>query len=286
MHTSNAATLTLQFHTFKMFLLLLFACFIRFLMLVIVSSSPILSLLYDPFILYRATFLTKVTLRSSLLLSFFHYCLRSDPRKSTGTAVIMQMFQWNSFLNLPLQCVFYSSQNYCNLFSCHSTTHILSLSLCVLTHILSLSLSLSLSCLWWLKLQLPLTWCHRTIWLRLSRFWSLPPFHKTPWARCVAKSVPVIQVACRFESILRDRMEHAMTVLEHLKVLRPCKLNTRNWKLVRVNITLTSRMKVEKIPTYRKTINKLMRSVIGRSAVSSESIMLNSLKTEFNVRFV
>ena len=111
-----------------MFLLLLFAYFIRCLMLVIVSSSPLLPVLYNPFILYRATFLTKVCLRSSLLLSFFHYCQRSYPRKSTGTVVIMQIFQWNSFLNLPLQCVLYHSQKCCNLFSCHSTTHILSLS--------------------------------------------------------------------------------------------------------------------------------------------------------------
>jgi len=63
-------------------------------------------------------------------------------------------------------------------------------------------------------------WCHRAIWLRLSGFWNLQPFDKTPWERCVAKSVTVIQVACRLESILRDRMEHAMAVLEHWKVLR------------------------------------------------------------------
>jgi hypothetical protein len=62
-------------------------------MLVIVSSSPILSLLYDPFILHRATFLTKVTLRSSLPLYFFRYCQRSDPRNSTATVAVMQMFQ-------------------------------------------------------------------------------------------------------------------------------------------------------------------------------------------------
>jgi len=213
-------------HTLKMFLLLLFACFIRCLMVVIFSSSPILSLLYDPFILYRATFLTKVTLRSSFFLSFFHCSQHSDPRKSIGTAVIMQMFRWNSFFSLPLQRVLYSSQNCCNLFSSHSTTHILAPSVC----------------LWWPKPQLPLIWCYKTIWLRLSRFWNLQPFDKAPWARCVAKSVPVVQVVCRFVSILRDRTEHAMAVFGALEDSASlwsafCKLNTRNCQLVRVNVT-------------------------------------------------
>jgi hypothetical protein len=119
-------------HKCKMFLPLLSACFIRCLMLVIVSSSPVLSLLYDSFTLYRATFLKKVTPRSSFLLYFFHCSQHSDSRKSIGTAVIvMQMFRWNSFFSLRLQCVLYNPQNCCNLFSSHSTTHILSLSVCL-----------------------------------------------------------------------------------------------------------------------------------------------------------
>jgi len=119
-------------------------------------------------------------------------------------------------------------------------------------------------------------------------FWNLQPFDKTPWARCVAKSVPVIQVACRFVNSAGQNGTRDGTVgaLEGPASLWSayCALNTRNCHLVRVNVTLNSLTKVLRNTNIQKN-NELIR-MIGRSAASADSIMLNPLKTEFSVSFV